>query len=233
MITLGALSEGTNMETIIGAKGADLKRRPDMTDFTHKRAFMDGVKTGREQNSAERKILLERINKLEEQLSAEKLAAGYWMEQSCRDHNRAEKAEQQMYIVSSMQETNKYNTSCRVHSQEVIINHVAHSITWSKQDCPYCEIDRLTAQLARYQSKYNNLLAVAHRDGGQYLAQHGEEKAGDDAITAILAAYHNNDRYQGGVEVEGVISEFGDVLLTAPSAIDIGQEVRVLVMEVE
>lgn len=47
-----------------------------------------------------------------------------------------------------MQETNKYNTSCRVHSQEVIINHVAHSITWSKQDCPYCEIDRLTAQLA-------------------------------------------------------------------------------------
>lgn len=67
-----------------------------MTDFTHKRAFMDGVKTGREQNSAERKILLERINKLEEQLAAEKLAAGYWMEQSCRDHNRAEKAEQQL-----------------------------------------------------------------------------------------------------------------------------------------
>lgn len=84
------------METIIGAEGAGSKRRPDMTDFTHKRAFMDGVKTGREQNSAERKILLERINKLEEQLSAEKLAAGYWMEQSCRDHNRAEKAEQQL-----------------------------------------------------------------------------------------------------------------------------------------
>lgn len=56
------------METIIGAEGAGSKRRPDMTDFTHKRAFMDGVKTGREQNSAERKILLERINKLEEQL---------------------------------------------------------------------------------------------------------------------------------------------------------------------
>ena len=47
-----------------------------------------------------------------------------------------------------MQETNKYNTSCRVHSQEFIINHVAHSITWSKQDCPYCEIDRLTTQLS-------------------------------------------------------------------------------------
>ena len=90
------------METIIGAKGADLKRRPDMTDFTHKRAFMDGVKTGREQNSAERKILLERISKLEEQLAAEKLAAGYWMEQSCRDHNRAERAEQQMSTVNSV-----------------------------------------------------------------------------------------------------------------------------------
>ena len=123
-----------------------------------------------------------RIEELEQQLADEKKAAGYWMEQSCKDHNRAEKAEQ---------------------------------------------------QLSRYQSKYHNLLAVAHRDGGQYLAQHGEEKAGEDAITAILAAYHNNDSYQGGVEVEGVISEFGDILLTEPSPIDIGQRVCALVKEVE
>lgn len=96
-------------------------------------------------------IAQQRVAELEQQLADEKKAAGYWMEQSCKDHNRAEKAEQ---------------------------------------------------QLSRYQSKYYNLLAVAHRDGGQYLAEHGEEKAREDAITAILTAYHNNDRHQGGIEVE-------------------------------
>ena len=78
-----------------------------------------------------------RISMLEQQLAGEKKAAGYWMEQSCKDHNRAEKAEQQL------------------------------------------------------------------------------------------------SRYQGGVEVEGVISEFGDILLTEPSPIDIGQRVCALVKEVE
>ena len=71
-------------------------------------------------------------------------------------------------------------------------------------------IDELEQQLSRYQSKYNNLLAVAHRDGGHYLAQHGEEKAGEAAITAILAAYHSNDRYQGAVEVGGKVYYSGD-----------------------
>lgn len=129
-----------------------------------------------------------------------------------------------------------------------------HCIHGFETDCPHCRveeleqwqqedhaklvqhverIDELEQQLARYQSKYNNLLAVAHRDGGQYLAQHGEEKAGEDAITAILTAYHNNDSYQGGIEVEGVISEFGDILLPEPTPIDIGRRVRVLVKEVE
>ena len=41
------------------------------------------------------------------------------------------------------------------------------------------------------------------------------------------------DRYQGGIEVEGVISEFGDILLPEPTPIDIGKRVRVHVKEVE
>lgn len=43
----------------------------------------------------------------------------------------------------------------------------------------------------------------------------------------------NNDRYQGGIEVEGVISEFGDILLPEPTPMDVGQRVRVLVIKEE
>ena len=124
--------------------------------------------------------------------------------------------------------------------------------------CPYCRIAELEPQLAderhncadlalqvakleqqltQYQSKYNNLLAVAHRDGGQYLAQHGEEKAGEAAITAILAAYHNNDRYQGAVELGGWVgidSISGDQCIRVASKELIhGKRVRALVKEVE
>ena len=95
------------------------------------------------------------------------------------------------------------------------------------------------AQLSRYRSKYNNLLAVAHRDGGQYLAQHGEDAAGEDAITAILTAYHNNDCYQGAVEVEIINSEIlsdcshdydAGIFVPRPYT-EIGQQVKVLVMK--
>ena len=78
------------------------------------------------------------------------------------------------------------------------ITELEQQLADERHDCAdlALQVVKLEQQLSRYQSKYNNLLAVAHRDGGQHLAQHGEEKAGEDAITAILAAYHNNDRYQ-------------------------------------
>lgn len=37
-----------------------------------------------------------RISELEQELADEQKAAGYWMEQSCKDHNRAEKAEKEL-----------------------------------------------------------------------------------------------------------------------------------------
>lgn len=37
-----------------------------------------------------------RIAVLEQKLADEQKAAGYWMEQSCKDHNRAEKAEKEL-----------------------------------------------------------------------------------------------------------------------------------------
>ncbi len=43
----GSMSELTGMAPIISAAYAARKKRPDM-QFTHKRAFIDGVKTGRE-----------------------------------------------------------------------------------------------------------------------------------------------------------------------------------------
>ena len=36
------------------------------------------------------------INEFEQKLADEQKAAGYWMEQSCKDHNRAEKAEKEL-----------------------------------------------------------------------------------------------------------------------------------------
>ena len=40
--------------------------------------------------------LAHEVLELEQQLADEKKAAGHWMEQSCKDHNRAEKAEAQL-----------------------------------------------------------------------------------------------------------------------------------------
>ena len=39
--------------------------------------------------------------------------------------------------------------------------------------------------IATLSSQLGNLLAVIHRDGGHYEAEHGTEKASDDAITAV------------------------------------------------
>ena len=45
---------------------------------------------------------------LEQQLVEEKKAAGYWMEQSCKDHNRAEKLEQQLSSYQGAVEVEGY-----------------------------------------------------------------------------------------------------------------------------
>ena len=96
--------------------------------------------------------------------------------------------------------------------------------------------NKAQAELARYKSKYHNLLAVAHRDEGHYLQDHGEEKAGEDAITAILTAYHDNDRYRAGVEVEGSVGTdiFGHkyVIFDLDDTFEHQQQVRCLVKEV-
>jgi len=45
-----------------------------------------------------------------------------------------------------------------------------------------------------YKSKYLNLLAVIHRDGGHYVSKHGESKAAEDGIQKIMTAYFENER---------------------------------------
>lgn len=84
------------------------------------------------------------------------------------------------------------------------------------KDCPYCRIDELELQLADEKKAAGYWMEQSCKDNNR--AEKAEQQL---------------SRYQGGVEAVGVISEFGDVLLTAPSPIDIGQKVRVLVMEVE
>jgi len=116
-------------------------------------------------------------------------------------------------LIDSLKAELEFEQFSANHNEEVVKERIAEvkalerQLAHKQEQCNQLahEVLELEQQLARYQSKYNNLLAVAHRDGGQYLAQHGEEVAGEDAITAILTAYHNNDRYQGAVEVEGVV----------------------------
>ena len=86
--------------------------------------------------------------------------------------------------------------------------------------CPYCRIAELEQELTETQTAYDELRLLA--DGR--LSIKPEYVRGLEKQLA---------RYQGGVEVEGVVSEFGDILLTEPSPIDIGQRVCALVMKSE
>lgn len=66
------------------------------------------------------------------------------------------------------------------------------------------EIDRLSAELAEVSQWLGNLLAIIHRDGGHYQAEHGTEKACTDAETAVhvlrgsLDGYIEANRYMKG-----------------------------------
>lgn len=46
------------------------------------------------------------------------------------------------------------------------------------------QIAALRRELAESQQAHGNLLALIHRDGGQYLAEHGWKKAQEDAVQA-------------------------------------------------
>lgn len=71
------------------------------------------------------------------------------------------------------------------------------------------EKNKYASELEKYKNKYYNLLAIAHRDGGQYLEKHGEEKAEKDAILNIMNAYF---LYFDAIEVEGIIEKNQEIL---------------------
>lgn len=91
-----------------------------------------------------------------------------------------------------------------------------HCIHGFKTDCPYCRTDELEQQLADEKKAAGYWMEQSCKD-------HNRAEKAEQQIS----------RYQGGIEVEGVISEFGDILLLEPTPIDIGKRVRVHVIEVE
>jgi len=86
-------------------------------------------------------------------------------------------------------------------------------------------------ELKKYKNKYYNLLAVAHRDGGQYLEKYGEEKAEKDAISNIMNAYF---QYFDAIEVEGIIEKNQEILHVDSLIEEFGEgtHVKVLIIPV-
>lgn len=103
-----------------------------------------------------------------------------------------------------------------------------------RQRLKLIEENKSASELEKYKNKYYNLLAVAHRDGGQYLEKHGEEKAEKDAILNIMNAYF---QYFDAIEVEGIIEKnqetlHVDSLIEEFTILGEGMQVKVLVIPV-
>jgi len=66
---------------------------------------------------------------------------------------------------------------------EAIRNYDPDKITELKSQLkPYIEqIDKLDTEIKQHEQLLGNLLCVIHRDGGQYIAEHGWKKAIKDA----------------------------------------------------
>lgn len=62
------------------------------------------------------------------------------------------------------------------------------------------ERDHLKAEVENLRHGRNELLCVIHRDGGHYIAQHGEEKALVDAHTVALTALHEAEQFKARCE---------------------------------
>jgi len=68
----------------------------------------------------------------------------------------------------------------------VIVNAAALEQLFAGRDQLRAEVDRLRTALDASQYNLKNLLATIHRDGGQYLAEHGEPKAFCDALDTVV-----------------------------------------------
>ena len=79
--------------------------------------------------------LAHQVLELEQQLADERKAAGYWMEQSCKDHNRAEKAEQQLAALKQV-------------SAE-LCDKCGWAMKFPGEECCKCKSERLEQELER------------------------------------------------------------------------------------
>ena len=84
------------------------------------------------------------------------------------------------------------------------------------RDCPASvressEQDAITAWNTRTDDKHlgqlKNLLAIIHRDGGHYVAEHGLEKATEDAIKIIPDCCPKKNSMDGWISVEDRLPE--------------------------
>lgn len=62
------------------------------------------------------------------------------------------------------------------------------------------ELAALRAEVKRFRSQRDNLLARIHRDGGHYLAEHGEAKALQEADMIVAETYAEVERLRADAE---------------------------------
>lgn len=81
--------------------------------------------------------------------------------------------------------------------------------------------DLLKAETESLRHRLNELLCVIHRDGGHYIAEHGEEKALADAHTVALTALHEAEQFKARcAELEGRARAFRSAAEDAIVALD-------------
>ena len=143
--------------------------------------------------------------------------------------DRADTAESELARYKSGVEM---DGDCQKEDHNYVYPNTGWGVTiygYKPEDCPYCEIDRLTAELAETREtrnaladfgqtykKLTDLLCRIHRDGGQAIGKYRVDKAYVDAVKIVLQTFDRAEkaeselaRYKSGVEVETIVHSNG------------------------